>query len=201
VKNKAVKFFVTGVLLLFLVLTLVKKRMTTAAEVESLKVGSDVAKAQLTKNSIDNPGNIASKVNSDLDLRQSAQSAAPASANSNMKPSVRASFIRLTERALNELPRQKQFETLKEKDVHAAPTLLLIKGALLADVAQAVSDNPALSKDAEKFYQKCSLNAEIVLTIRARCLSHFTRLSKESNRHVNYEEYPQEVVRLSSLIP
>lgn len=90
-------------------------------------------------------------------------------------------FKELATKALKVLPKQEPKKGLTEEEAHHMTPEALSQFDSLADIAQAVADNPALKKQAFQFYYACASDDQnnLAWTARSRCLSKMRVLAPE----------------------
>ena len=75
----------------------------------------------------------------------------------------------------------KKREQVVKSDVHHIPDFLIKYGRVMAKMKKFVKQNPEYSTEAFDFYQECSLNNDVFVSIRSLCLFNVLELSKQLN--------------------
>lgn len=91
----------------------------------------------------------------------------------------------------------KKREQVVKSDVHHIPDFLIKYGRVMAKMKKFVKQNPEYSAEAFDFYQECSLNNDVFVSIRSLCLFNVLELSKQLNREIDLSKYPERVLELA----
>lgn len=91
----------------------------------------------------------------------------------------------------------KKREQVVKSDVHHIPDFLIKYGRVMAKMKKFVKQNPEYSTEAFDFYQECSLNNDVFVSIRSLCLFNVLELSKQLNKEIDLSKYPERVLELA----
>ncbi|MBY0371041.1 hypothetical protein K2X33_10160 [bacterium] len=79
-------------------------------------------------------------------------------------------FRRLANDTFSRLPTVEQFAANPRRETHFTPTEVLEDAPLMAKLALALKENPALIPDGIAFYDKCARQETLMIATRAVCL-------------------------------
>lgn len=102
-------------------------------------------------------------------------------------------FKDLTTRALEILPTREDVRRHPTPG-HDVPWQLSLAGEFMAYLREVIQERPDLGPQALEFYQDCSRMEEVLVPMRALCLSHWI---KGQDSEPDLSEYPKEVVNLA----
>ncbi|MCP4913564.1 MAG: hypothetical protein GY909_10630 [Oligoflexia bacterium] len=93
-------------------------------------------------------------------------------------------------------PKEKREQVVKS-DVHHIPDFLIKYGRTMAKMKRFVKENPEHSEQAFEFYQECSLNEDVFVSVRSLCLYNVLELSAPLKKQINLNKYPERVRELA----
>ncbi len=114
-----------------------------------------------------------------------------------------AAFQRLTEEALDRLPRNPQFKGKSADELHFTPSAIMEMGPTLARIGDSLRAHPDLVPQGIEFYENCAQNPEVVAALRTICLrdlKYWTGKQPEVTL-VRESDYPAEIWHISNSLP
>lgn len=101
-------------------------------------------------------------------------------------------FAEFASRTLEKLPTRAALEDLTDEEVHGTPEVINQAGEELAKIARLASEQPELRSPAFRFYRDCAQRSELILSIRALCLSN-ARTYAPAQESMDEESIPANV--------
>lgn len=114
---------------------------------------------------------------------------------------ARKEFSKLTQNAFRTLPRQTDPDALDPEKLSQPPPEFIARLKPLIDIGNAIKGNPDLADDGIYFYRQCALHYGFHAAVRARCLSHYVKLSQERGKPVNIKEFDERLRMLARAFP
>ncbi len=106
-------------------------------------------------------------------------------------------FNNYLDETLVSLPSLKDFENLKNKDVHHDPEFVMESGLRLGKIKKQVKLNRDFAPKAIEFYTNCANKKDGFTPIRGLCLANLITMKKEEGVEVDTSDYPSAVVELA----
>lgn len=113
----------------------------------------------------------------------------------------RKKFIQLLESSFIRLPTISSMRLDKDGSFHHVPSNVLQASAVFGEISESLKENSALTKDAIRFYIACTLNEQIVTSIRAVCARNLKDWAFKERIDVSNVVIPEEIERIAAQIP
>lgn len=94
------------------------------------------------------------------------------------------------------LPSQEELKDYSSHDVHMIPYPLSLAGEFFGHLKEILNERPDLNDQAQEYYLDCANENELVETIRALCLTYYTRRENELGREVDLSNFSARIQNL-----
>ncbi len=111
------------------------------------------------------------------------------------------SFRTYLETAYLRLPSIEKVKISKNGDFHHVPTEVIESSEIFGDITDKIKNNSTLIMDALKFYSACSLNEQLITSVRAVCARNLQDWASTANINISRIEIPENVLKIADVLP
>ncbi|MSP19006.1 MAG: hypothetical protein EXR74_05500 [Bdellovibrionales bacterium] len=111
------------------------------------------------------------------------------------------SFRTYLETTYLRLPSIEKLKLSKNGDLHHVPTEVIESSEIFGDIADKIKNNSTLIMDALKFYSACSLNDQLITSVRAVCARNLQDWAKTANINISRVEIPENILKIADVLP
>lgn len=115
-------------------------------------------------------------------------------------PETQPSFRQVADQAWKKIPKKLDLQQVPKEEMHHTPRLVQTAALALGDVAQLLHDKPEYRRDGFQFYQKCALESEFPMSIRAVCLSGYRKMAEALGERVEEDAVSPQIRALTDRI-
>jgi hypothetical protein len=110
-------------------------------------------------------------------------------------------FRTYLENSYIQLPLIENIRMTKDGNFHHVPTEVIGSSEIFGEIADRIKANPALTREALRFYSACAVNEQLITSVRAVCTRNLKDWAKIAKIDVSKVEIPDDIIRIADVLP